>query len=105
MVEGFDSGQRKIYKQKPHITLYNYFSGEKILTLTGENGFGNTMTCQQDHFPSSGSSSYLDDRFIELPSSKLSFVPIDELADCATVSVGIVFIGCFVVVSKTSNLD
>ena len=51
MVEGSNSDAKKIYKRKPHITMDNYFSGEKILTWIGQNGFGATMTCQRDRLP------------------------------------------------------
>jgi len=51
LVEGSDGDEKKIYKQKPHITMDNYFSGEKILTWIGENGFGATMTCSRDRLP------------------------------------------------------
>jgi len=51
MVEGSNSDAKKIYKRKPHITMDNYFSGEKILTWIGQNGFGATMTCRRDRLP------------------------------------------------------
>ena len=51
MVQGSDSNMKKIYSRKPHITMDNYFSGEKILNWIGENGYGTTMTCQRDRLP------------------------------------------------------
>ena len=51
MVEGSGSKCKKIYKYKPHITMDNYFSGEKISEWIGKNGFGATMTCRRDRLP------------------------------------------------------
>ena len=36
---------------KPHITMDNYFIGEKILNWIGKNGFASTMTCRRDRLP------------------------------------------------------
>jgi hypothetical protein len=53
MVEGQEPllGQRQIYRQKPHSTWDNFFSGDKIFGWLGENGFGSTMTCRRDRLP------------------------------------------------------
>ena len=51
MVEGSSSNYKKIYSQKPHITMDNYFSGEKICEWIGKNGFEATMTCRRDRLP------------------------------------------------------
>ena len=54
MVEGQEAGyggQRQIYRQKPHSTWDNFFSGDIICSWMGENGFGCTMTCRRDRLP------------------------------------------------------
>ena len=51
MVEGSDGDKKKIYNKKPHITMDNYFSGEKTIEWIGRNGFGATMTCRRDRLP------------------------------------------------------
>jgi hypothetical protein len=53
MIEGQEPllGQRQIYREKPHSTWDNYFSGDKIFSWLGENGFGSTMTCRRDRLP------------------------------------------------------
>jgi hypothetical protein len=43
--------KRQIFKEKPHLTLDNYFSGDHIMDWAGENGFSATMTCQHDRLP------------------------------------------------------
>jgi len=48
-----------IYEQKPHITMDNYFSGDKVLDWIGNKGFGATMTCRRDRLPSGIPSKYL----------------------------------------------
>ena len=52
MVVGSSSNCKKIYTQKTHITMDNYFSGEKIADWVGQNSFGVTMTCRGDRLPS-----------------------------------------------------
>jgi hypothetical protein len=53
MVEGQKPSHRQhhIYCHKPHSMWDNYFSGDKIFSWLGENGFGSTMTCCRDHLP------------------------------------------------------
>ena len=41
-------GMRQIFKERPHITWDNSFSGDQILNWLGEKGFGGTMTCRRD---------------------------------------------------------
>ena len=49
----------QIYDQNPHVTMDNYFSGDKVLDWIGSKGFGATMTCRRDRLPSSIPSKYL----------------------------------------------
>ena len=49
----------QIYDQKPHVTMDNYFSGDKIIDWIGSKGFGATMTCRRDRLPSGIPSKYL----------------------------------------------
>ena len=48
---GSDSRGPHIFRQKPHCTWDNYFSGDAILDWLGDNGFGATMTCRRDRLP------------------------------------------------------
>ena len=43
----------QIYDERPHVTMDNYFSGDKVLDWIGRKGFGATMTCRRDRLPSS----------------------------------------------------
>ena len=43
---------KRIYRSKPHVTMDNYFSGDKICDWIGQKGFGATMTCWRDRLPS-----------------------------------------------------
>ena len=56
MVDGEDDSKhkniKKIYRSKPHVTMDNYVSGDKICDWIGQNGFGATMTCRRDCLPS-----------------------------------------------------
>jgi hypothetical protein len=45
------STTKKIFREKPHSTWDNYFSGDMILNWLGENGFSSTMTCRRDRLP------------------------------------------------------
>ena len=47
------SSSKKIFRRKPCMTWDNYFSGDKLMDWSGENGFGAVMTCQQDRLPQS----------------------------------------------------
>ena len=40
-----------IFKDQPHITADNYFSGESIMDYAIDKGFGILMTCRRDRFP------------------------------------------------------
>ena len=43
------AGIRQIFKERPHTTWDNFFSGDQIfLNWLGEKGFGGTMTCRRD---------------------------------------------------------
>jgi hypothetical protein len=42
---------KKIYTLPPHGTADNHFSGDAIMDYAGELGFGLTMTCRRDRFP------------------------------------------------------
>ena len=59
MVIGNDGNNKKIFKQKPHITWDNFFSGDTILDWIGRQGFGTTMTCRRDRLPSDIKGMYL----------------------------------------------
>jgi len=50
---------RQIFKEKPHITFDNYFSGDGIMNWAGENGFSATMTCRRDRLPGGVANKYL----------------------------------------------
>ena len=39
MVEGEGGGERKLFREHPHSTWDNYFSGYKIINFLGGNGF------------------------------------------------------------------
>jgi hypothetical protein len=41
-------GMRQIFKERPHTTWDNFFSGDQIFNWLGEKGFGGTMTCRRD---------------------------------------------------------
>ena len=42
---------RKIFKEKPHTTWDNYFSGDDIMNWCGKNEWPCTMTCQRGRLP------------------------------------------------------
>lgn len=42
---------RGLFRQKPHITCDNFFSGDDIIGYACEQGFGLTMTCRRDRLP------------------------------------------------------
>jgi hypothetical protein len=44
-------GRRQIFREKPHSTWDNFFSGDDINDWIGLNGFGVTMTCRRDRLP------------------------------------------------------
>jgi hypothetical protein len=46
-----DFKKRQIFREKPHLTFDNYFSGDTIMDWTGANGFSATMTCRRDRLP------------------------------------------------------
>ena len=46
---------RQIFREKPHSTWDNYFSGDEVLDYLGKNGFAATMTCQRNRLPNGGS--------------------------------------------------
>ena len=45
------SASVSIFREKPHLTWDNYFSGDDIMMHAGQRGFGLTMTCRQDCLP------------------------------------------------------
>jgi hypothetical protein len=51
--------KRQIFKEKPHITFDNYFSGDGIMDWAGQNGFSATMTCRRDRLPKGIENKYL----------------------------------------------
>ena len=42
---------KKIYKECPHFTADNHFSGNHVLDLAGRMGFGLTLTARRDRLP------------------------------------------------------
>ncbi len=42
---------KKIYPKPPHIIANNHFSGDKVMGLLGQKGYGTTMTNFCDYFP------------------------------------------------------
>jgi hypothetical protein len=52
-------GTQQIFREKPHSTWDNYFSGCKIFDWMGEEGFAATMTCRRDRLPKVIPSEYL----------------------------------------------
>jgi len=42
---------RGIFREKPHFTCDNYFSGDVLLKYACKEGFGLTMTCRRDRLP------------------------------------------------------
>ena len=42
---------RPIFREKPHFTWDNYFSGQAIMDYAAEEGFGMTSTCRRDRLP------------------------------------------------------
>ena len=47
MVEGEEGDERKIFREHPHSTWENYFSGGQIMNWIGRNGFEDTMMCRK----------------------------------------------------------
>ena len=56
---GSDSSGPKIFREKPHCTWDNFFSGDIVMDWLGEQGFGATMTCRRDRLPSKIKGEYL----------------------------------------------
>ena len=50
---------RDMFRQKPHITCDNFFSGDGIINYACEQGFGVTMTCRRDRLPKGVPGKYL----------------------------------------------
>ena len=48
-----------IFREKPHFTWDNYFSGDAIIDYACEEGFGLTMTCRRDRLPKGIKNNYL----------------------------------------------
>ena len=54
-----DGSTKTLFREKPHTTWDNYFSGDLVMDWLGQNGFGATMTCQCDLLPSGVTNQYL----------------------------------------------
>ena len=54
-----NSAKFGIYEEKPHITMDNFLSGDKVLDWIGNKGFRATLTCCCDRLPSGIPSNYL----------------------------------------------
>ena len=48
-----------LFRELPHMTWDNYFSGDDIFEYAASHGFGLTMTCRRDRLPSGINSKYL----------------------------------------------
>ena len=46
-----EGDERKIFREHPHSTWDNYFSGDQIINWISGNVFGATMTCRRDRLP------------------------------------------------------
>jgi len=42
---------KKIYRSQPHVTADNHFSGDNVMKFIGTKGYGITVTCLRDCFP------------------------------------------------------
>jgi hypothetical protein len=42
---------KKIYRSQPHVTADNHFSGDNVMKFIGTKGYGITVTCRRDRFP------------------------------------------------------
>ena len=62
MVIGNEGNCKKIFKEMPHSTWDNFFSGDAILEWIGQEGFATTMTCRRDRLPSDIKGMYLHKR-------------------------------------------
>jgi len=40
-----------MFREEPHITADNHFSGEQVMNYAADKGFGILMTCRRDRFP------------------------------------------------------
>ena len=58
-VIGSHGDEKKIFRDCPHMTWDNYFSGDKIFDYIEKNGFGCTMTCRRDRLPGDIDGKYL----------------------------------------------
>ena len=50
---------RGIFREKPHFTCDNFFSGDEIMEYAATEGFGLTMTCRRDRLPKGIPKKYL----------------------------------------------
>ena len=67
MVDGAKSSdnKKKLYRNKPHVTIDNYFSGDKISDWVSQNRFAATMTCRRDRLPSGVPAKYWNKQKID----------------------------------------
>ena len=54
-----DGSTKKVFRENPHTTWDNYFSGDLLMDWLGHNGFGHKMTCRSDRLPSVVPNQYL----------------------------------------------
>ena len=52
--------RKQIFDEPVHIAMYNFFSGDKVLTFLGEQGWKATMTCRRDRLPRGVPRSYFN---------------------------------------------
>ncbi len=43
--------RKQIFEEPPHITMDNFFSGDKVMTFLGQEGWKATMTCRRERLP------------------------------------------------------
>jgi hypothetical protein len=57
--QGNGSSRSEVFREKPHLTFDNFFSGDNTLNFACDNGFGITMTCRRDRLPKGIPDKYL----------------------------------------------
>ena len=58
-IDPFSIQKKGIFRQKPHLTWDNYFSGDATLDYAATHGFGLTMTSRRDRLPAGIPDKYL----------------------------------------------
>jgi hypothetical protein len=58
-LEPLINGPKPIFREMPHMTWDNFFSGDNIMNYVAEKGFGMTTTCRRDRLPKDIPGKYL----------------------------------------------